>query len=127
MTPPRKVPEPAPATRLIARNARARRRARELSTEALGDAVAAQGLAWNRSTVVNLEGGRRRDVTVDELLAMAVVLDCAPADLLVPLDSDDEFRPTPVHAPMAADDARVWIGGRRRPRMVLIDSDEIGG
>jgi hypothetical protein len=44
----------------------------------------AQGLAWDRTTVVKLENGKRQNVTVVELLALAVVLQVAPVHLLVP-------------------------------------------
>ncbi|MGC9381520.1 helix-turn-helix domain-containing protein [Streptomyces sp. MH13] len=53
----------------------------------LGAQLDALGVSWNRSVVANFESGRRPAVSVQELLALALVLDVAPVNLLVPLDS----------------------------------------
>lgn len=42
------------------------------------------GVPWKREIVANLESGRRAQLDVTELLALAVVFDVPPAALLVP-------------------------------------------
>lgn len=59
------------------------------------------------------EGGRRRRfVTVDEVVALALALDVAPVHLLVPPDAadDDEYRITPTSV-VTARDMRAWFRG----------------
>lgn len=70
------------------------------------------GVAWTRVVVTKLETGRRPDITVVELLALAFVLDVAPIHLLVPVASDCVlYRVTPELS-TPADQARKWIRGR---------------
>lgn len=113
-------------TDLVRRRVRARRLALEMTTAQLSEALTAQDCPLNRSAVVNLEAGIRRVIGVDLLCALAIVLKCSPADLLIPLDSEEAFRPTPAHPGMTAEQGRAWFGGRPRSRMVLIDSDALG-
>lgn len=68
------------------------------------------GVRWDRSIVANLENGRRATVSVEELLALAYVLDVAPVHLVVPLD-DGQFHVTPEWA-TNADRAREWFRGQ---------------
>jgi hypothetical protein len=65
-----------------------------------------------RVTVAKLENGRRSFVTVDELLALCVVLAISPTDLLVPRDLDDD-RPYQIvpNATARATNAREFIRG----------------
>jgi hypothetical protein len=58
-------------------------------------------------------GRRRRLVTVDEAVALAVALQLHPVDLLVPpeLDDDEPYQLTPRVTTSAAN-ARDWIAGR---------------
>jgi transcriptional regulator with XRE-family HTH domain len=79
------------------------------------------------STISNIETGRRdksgrrrREVSVDELLVLALALDVAPVHLLVPPDTDDT--PYPVTAERVVEPAievRNWIRGFR----LLPDND----
>ncbi|MFE6287679.1 helix-turn-helix transcriptional regulator [Streptomyces sp. NPDC057877] len=66
-------------------------------------------LKWDRFTVANLENGKRQNVTVIELFALASVLDVAPVNLLVPLN-DRSYQVTPTRVE-PADDVRAWIRG----------------
>ena len=71
------------------------------------------GTPWDRSVVANLENGRRASVSVEELFALAYVLDVAPVNLMVPTDKEP-----PPYAPVSdlvvsAQDAREWVRGRR--------------
>src|SRR3982751_2985765 len=45
----------------------------------------AAGLEWDRSVVANVESGRRKSVTVEEVFVLAHVLAVPPAMLLLPL------------------------------------------
>ena len=51
---------------------------------------------WTRIVVTKLETGRRQSVSVEELLALAYVLNVAPVHLLVPWDDDAAL---PGHSP----------------------------
>lgn len=67
---------------------RAARQARGWSAGRLAAEVTAVGVPWTRSVVTNLETGRRTFVTVDELMALAVVFgDMSPLDLVEGADS----------------------------------------
>ena len=74
---------------------------------------------FNRSVLANIESGRRKYVTVDELVALAYVLDVAPIHLLVPVEVDqtvDEhfYRVCPdVFLPVP--EARAWVRGSHAP------------
>ena len=57
------------------------------------------------------EGRRRREVTVDELLALAYVLSVAPVNLLVPIDDDAARYPLVADHAVSAGRAREWIRG----------------
>ncbi len=65
----------------------------------------------DRSTIANIETGRRRRIGVDEWLTLAYVLDVAPLHLLLPRADDDEVRVTPTVTVNAAA-ARRWAAGR---------------
>lgn len=58
------------------------------------------------------EGRRRRFVTVDEVLALALALDVAPVHLVVPPDAadGDEYRITPTSV-VSVRDVRAWLRG----------------
>lgn len=99
---------PGPVDTISARVKELRRR-KGLTAAELGERLTRQGVAWDRSIVANLENGRRRSVTVTELLALALVLDVSPLHLLVPLDEGD-YRVTPELA-QPTDRVREWIRG----------------
>jgi len=42
------------------------------------------GVSWERSDITKLEHGHRKSLTIEQVLALAVVLDCSVVDLLVP-------------------------------------------
>lgn len=101
-------------TEAVARSIKALRRLRGLTGAGLAERMTAAGVPWDRSIVANLENGRRRTVSVEELLALAYVLDVAPVHLLVPPDDDDPFHLTPS-MPVTPADARAFIRGERAP------------
>lgn len=84
----------------------------------LGKRLKAKGIHWDRSIVANFEGGRRRTVSVDELLGLALVFDVSPTNLLVPLH-DTPYQVTPTRTE-PADLVRAWVRGEQP----LPDSDE---
>jgi transcriptional regulator with XRE-family HTH domain len=79
------------------------------TAQQLADRLKDVGIQWDRATVTKLETGRRQNVTVVELLALARVLDVAPIHLLVPVD-DRTFQVTPTEE-QPAQRARDWIRG----------------
>jgi hypothetical protein len=67
--------------------------------------------AWGGHNVVgSVERFERESISIDELPALARILGVAPIHLLVPIH-DPEFRITPAHDPVPADQARAWIIG----------------
>ncbi|MFG3231821.1 helix-turn-helix transcriptional regulator [Streptomyces antibioticus] len=77
----------------------------------LGKQMTRHGLKWDRSIVANFEAGRRRTVSVDELLALALVFDVAPVNLLVPV-TDEPYRASAIRT-MSADTVREWVRGNK--------------
>lgn len=111
-TPRKRSGKPAPKAPADA----VRQRVKELrlahgwSARELAERCAAAGAPHlDRDVLANLEGGRRRGITVDELLVLAFVLDAPPVHLLVPTtDGDYAVTPTTV---MPTTDARAWVRG----------------
>ena len=80
----------------------------------------AVGVPFDKTVIANLETGRRRFVTVAELLALALVLDVAPLHLMVPTDdTPTDDTPAPEHEvypvtptlTCATSSVRAWIRG----------------
>lgn len=70
------------------------------------------GVPFDKTVVANLETGRRRFVTVSELLALAYVLDVAPVHLLVPIDDDaTAYQAVPGAVAVPPEVARSWVRG----------------
>lgn len=96
----------------IAQQVKERRKARGWSAQRLADEMKAVGIPWQRSTVANLENGRRPVVGVDELLALAVVLGVNPVLLLVPLDLADDEPYSVAGNTTTAGRVREWVSGQ---------------
>ncbi len=98
------------------------RKSRGLSIEQVSDncvAVGAMTLTVNALYVIengrreSETGRRRRLISVDELLALAVALGVHPVDLLIPADlADDEPYSVTPDISMTASRVREWIGGQ---------------
>lgn len=113
--------------RQVAANVRRLRDGRQLTTGGLAELVTAQGVPMSPTTVTKIEKHSRR-VTVDELAALAEVLDVAPAALLLPADADPVAEvamfagrmlrgPFHLEIDADADGVQSWtLGGGRRPR-----------
>jgi transcriptional regulator with XRE-family HTH domain len=90
------------------------------SAERLAEEMTKVGVPWTRSTVNNLESGRRKHIAVHEVLALAYVLDVrTPLDLLAPEDAERVWV-TPL-AETYPDTVRRWFAGQLglSPAMVL--------
>lgn len=93
-------------TRHIAAQIRYRRRQRKWSAQRLSDECANLGLDFPRSTLADLENGRRANISVAELLAVASALKISPADLLPADDAIAWIRAGTVA--VTAEDAAAW-------------------
>jgi transcriptional regulator with XRE-family HTH domain len=102
--------KPPRPVEVVARRMREVRETRRLTAAQLADLMRAAGIPWDRQIVTNLETGRRQAVSVDELLALAVVLQVAPIHLLVPLDGEQPYRVTPEWVQRAIR-VREWVRG----------------
>jgi len=82
-----------------------------LSGAALADGMAKLGFRWNQSTVAKLESGRRRLISVDELLALAQVLGIPPVLLLA--DPRRDVGPIPISegVELSAWEVLLWAIG----------------
>ena len=106
--------EPMTPTRTVALRVRELREKRRLTAAQLAEQMTQVGVAWDRGVVTKLETGRRENVSVAELLALAYVLKVAPVHLLVPLDDEQPYRVTPtVTAPAPV--VRGWVRGYPAP------------
>lgn len=83
---PRRTNEIAATGQQVAANVRRLRNARQLSAAALAQLLTEHGRPFVQSAVANIEAGRRR-VDVDDLMALAVVLNVSPTMLLLPPDA----------------------------------------
>jgi transcriptional regulator with XRE-family HTH domain len=95
------------------------------SQEELGRRMAAYGVDWSRVSVEKLENGRRGAITVQELLALALVLDVPVPWLLVEPRSDALV---PIAEGVEADPwaALLWLVGRRPLNSDLLSPGEWG-
>jgi transcriptional regulator with XRE-family HTH domain len=99
-------------TRIIGDRVAEVRDARGMTQEALAQAMRDVGIDWGRVVVAKLEKGIRPFVKVDEFLALCVVLEICPVDLLVPIDLG-EYQPYRVAPTVAATagNVREWVSG----------------
>jgi len=83
-----------------------------LTAAQLADQLTRQGVPWNRSIVANFEAGRRPNVSVTELFALAQVLEVAPLHLLVSPDAraTDRYQVTSTRTATATE-VREWVRG----------------
>lgn len=100
-------------TSVIAQRVKLLRRERGFSAERLAEEMDRVGVPFDKTVVANLETGRRRYVTVQELFALALVLDASPMHLLArPDEPDDPYLVTPT-VPNSQRVVRGWLAGRR--------------
>ena len=111
-------------TKVIAPRVREMRTKRGWSGADLARELRAVGVPWERAMVAKLETGRRKSVSVMELLALAYVLNVAPLHLLVSPDSTDEpYQVTPeVTEPSYR--VRGWVRGLFMLRKLPLVGDQ---
>lgn len=110
MTQDAEAPSQTPTATVAARIRELRER-RGLSARQLAERCAEAGADWlDRSIIANIESGRRRTITIDEVLVFAHALDVAPIHLFVPVDA----RPMLVTPKWVVPSprAREWVRGR---------------
>ena len=91
---------------------RALRDARGWSAPRLAEELQAVGLNWDKSVVSNLENGRRRFVSVDELVALGVVFQVTPVALLLDLTAP-EVKVTAATPAVRPSELLLWLLGHR--------------
>jgi transcriptional regulator with XRE-family HTH domain len=98
----------------IARRVKQLRGRRGWTAADLGAQLKERGVRWDRFTVANLESGKRQNVTVVELLALADALGVAVVNLLVPI-TDEPYRVTAgdIERVESSDVVREWVRGNK--------------
>lgn len=97
-------------TRLIADQVKLRRKALGWTAQDLSDAIGRLGFDFPRSTLADLESGRRNHVTVAELLVIAAALNVPPVLLISPVAASAETEITPG-SKVTAFRAVQWLSG----------------
>jgi transcriptional regulator with XRE-family HTH domain len=100
-------------TRFIAERVRRQRKALGMSARDLSDSCDAVGYAIPRSTIADLENGRRQSISVHELLVLARALAVSPIDLIYPLEVDGQVDAQGLL------DARDWWRGHNSDSQVI--------
>lgn len=88
------------------------RRKRNLTAQQLAEAMTKAGVRWEYGVVTKLETGRRKALSVTELLALAYVLDVSPLSLLTPEDDAEMVQATPTMT-LTGEALGRWIAGQR--------------
>jgi transcriptional regulator with XRE-family HTH domain len=101
---------PSRLTRSIAAQVQRHRKQREWSAQRLADECGKLGLEITRSTLADLENGRRVTLSVAELLVIARALDVPPLLLVFPAGSEETVEALPGTA-RPAWRAAQWITG----------------
>jgi transcriptional regulator with XRE-family HTH domain len=129
-TPKRSGGTPQPGTRfladVLAANLRAYRLLRGLEQQDIAERMTKLGHRWVRQTVSEVERGRR-NVTVDELLALAMTLPVPVWVLLDPLGPEGTNE-TPIDSgagqALPAKLVRDWLTAPAVPRLSWSDSED---
>jgi transcriptional regulator with XRE-family HTH domain len=118
--PPEPSIRPVDPVAVIARQVKELRTDKGWTAAQLGDALTEHGVKWDRFTVASLENGKRQNVTVKELLALAFVLDVPPDLLLFLPDRVGEDRNALQVTPTVVTSmwrALSWISGESEDAM----------
>lgn len=110
---PRPAVQHGPTSMTVAANVRRARKGHGLSTYELADRLASAGHAIAASAVAKIERGERQ-VTVDDLMALATALDVPPSALLLPPhDGTQRIVELTGAGTVPADVAWDWADGKR--------------
>lgn len=102
--------QPTSPTDVVRRQMRRLRDAHGWIARELAERCEAAGAGHlDRNVIANTESGRRRSISVDELVVLAYVLDVSPVHLLAP--APDALYRIGATATVGADLARSWIRG----------------
>lgn len=120
---PRPAAQYGPSGATVADNVQRMRRRRDLSIYELSAMLRKAGRPITPAAVGKIER-QQRQVTVDDLLALAVILGVSPSALLLPLDDNANKRVDVTGAgEVPADVAWDWMDGKR-PLRLTSDSEE---
>ncbi len=97
-------------TRFVAEQIRHERKARGWSAQKLSDACAELGMEFPRTTLADLESGRRAHISLAELLVLARALDIPPLWLIFPVGAEAETEVLPCQR-RASFRAAQWFSG----------------
>lgn len=101
--------KPPGMTGIVISRMRSLREGKGWSARQLGDEMTKAGVPWDRSIVNNLEIGRRKNVTVEELFALAFVLEVSPLYLLDLEDGASTPYPVTPRHQIAKREVRHWV------------------
>ncbi len=87
-----------------------RRTALGMSYQDLANACTELGYPTIRTTLANLEGGRRKSITVHELFIVAKALEVSPIELISDVTETDTVEVLP-NEQMSGPAAQAWITG----------------
>jgi transcriptional regulator with XRE-family HTH domain len=104
--------EPLNPTQLVGERVAKVRNSQGMTQDALAEAMREAGVDMERVVIAKLEKGLRPFIKLDELLALCLVLNVAPIDLLVAadLDDDQQYAVTPTITAKVST-VRDWIRG----------------
>ncbi|MGW7715174.1 helix-turn-helix domain-containing protein [Streptomyces chartreusis] len=114
---PRPAAQYGPTASAVARNVERLRKARNMTIYSLSGALGEAGRPITPSAIAKIEK-EQRQVTVDDLTALAVVFGVSPLALLLPLnDRPDAHLAVTGAGEVVAADAWDWAEGRRPLKM----------
>ena len=111
----------------IAANVRHHRRVRDLHQRDVADRMTLLGYPWTQRTVSDAER-HNRDLTFDEVAALAIVLGVTPVDLLDPRGFQPSERPDLPFIGLGnvtVEQAAEWLAGTRTIALVQQDDGKL--
>jgi transcriptional regulator with XRE-family HTH domain len=102
--------EPIGPTAAVVQRVKKLRQEHGMSATALAAAMKEIGIDWERMIVTKLETGRRKSLSVVELLGLAYVLNTTPYELLVPDEDEAPYQVMPTRVEPSGR-VRAWMRG----------------
>lgn len=98
-------------THRIGKNVADARKRKKMSAQTLADLCTDRGVPLKRTSIANLENGRRDSVTITDLMAIAAALEVPPVTLMFPTDQAGlKIEAVPGNSAMTFD-ALTWFTG----------------